>query len=434
MTTCLILVAGGYLLSESSLERYKAHKSKDLVECRFSLNLVEQKTLDLAISKINPRSLDLNNPYRISSKEFEELGEVNKRHAEREMLKAIKRLRETTIIKHDPRMGILKGFGVISKFEFFYSKNQRSAQCDIWFEEELRDDLLAQKKFSEKELGICFKIRGKWTYKIYELMNQWVASGKCRYGYAEFREILGVPPNSYKNYSDFFRRILNPAIDEIDSVTDLHVRSDLKLVLDHEGKKVPGLIEFLIRKEPPRDIGESKKKKKGRKPKKEKESLTNLSDHLDRIFAKDLQEKLVELGVMHLSKLKDEGITEEIWKKTFEEEPSQEPRHLITTARRLVKTHSLSKKKQELDKKLGLIVDENKKWWDENGKNFDINGNSNGAYLQPDRGGVILFNDENFRDKVEKFRKGGNDEWDGDERREMKSLIGGTSERRKKKD
>jgi hypothetical protein len=73
-------------MSEKGIERFKTHKSKDLVECRFSLNLVEQKTLDLAISKINPRSKELKNPYRISAKEFEELGDVEKRHAERVLL------------------------------------------------------------------------------------------------------------------------------------------------------------------------------------------------------------------------------------------------------------------------------------------------------------------------------------------------------------
>jgi plasmid replication initiation protein len=404
----------------SDIEKFKSHKSKELVECRFSLGIIEQKTLDLAISKINPKSEELQNPYVFYSHEFEDLAGITSDHSGGKVLKVMKRLRETTILKQDRVKGSITGFGLITKFKLRQSSSSKSIKCEVWFDDELKADLLAQQKYSEKELGVCFKISGKWTYKIYEILNQWKASGKCKYGYLEFRDMIGLATNSYTHYSDFRKRILKPAVAEIDDVTNISVEFDILLVKDAFNKNIPDEIEFFIRTSPPKHDGE-RVRKKGRK-RKEKVETSQVYDHLDDIYPKDLQDRLLQLGVTNLKTLKDDGLTSDIWTHTLNEEPSKQPHHLVTTAKRIrdqvIATNASTDKLTEKED----ITKRNQEYWKASKHLYPSIINRAEETIIHATGGhnAILFSDPDFLQLIEVFKVQVDEEkrLSGDDRRQ----------------
>lgn len=394
---------------KKSLPAYVAHKGKNLTEARYSLDLVEQKTLDLAISKVNPNSNELVNPYTVKASELIELNELDEnRYAGRAILKAAKKLRETTIMIHNEDKNTLIGVGLITKFEYIYEKkdSEKNVVLKIFFDEELKGELLYNAKaYQAKKLGGAFKLRGKWSYRLYDIMNQWKASGKCSYEYKDFREMLGVPETSYKDYKDLLKRVIKPSIKEINEVSDMNL--DFNLLFSHgispeTGKTIgfPYKFEFSI--SPSKATKQDNlKRKRGRKSKSSSDdSQSVLSDHMDEIYSADIQEKLTRLGVVHLNKLKEEGITEDIWKLTFAEEPSDEPRHLVTTARRIKDQKSMVLEQSKSDD----IIEKNKEFWDNNSHKYSGLMAST-AYIQSNSGDIIKWNDDDFGNKLSPFLK-----------------------------
>lgn len=393
---------------KKSLPSYIAHKGKNLTEARYSLDLVEQKTLDLAISKVNPNSNELINPYTVKASELIELNELDEnRYAGRAILKAAKKLRETTIMIHNEDKNTLIGVGLITKFEYIYEKkdSEKNVVLKIFFDEELKGELLYNAKaYQAKKLGGAFKLRGKWSYRLYDIMNQWKASGKCSYEYKDFREILGVPEGSYKDHKDLLKRVIRPSIKEINEVSDMNLEFNLLFshgISPETGKTIgfPHKFEFMIIPSKA-TIQDNSKRKRGRKPKLIEDNQSVLSDHMDQIYPTEMQDKLTKLGIVHLNKLKSEGITEEIWNLTFAEEPSDEPRHLVTTARRIKDQRSILPEQAESNE----LINSNKKYWEENSHKYSGLMAST-AYIQSNSGDIIKWIDDDFENKLRPFLK-----------------------------
>ena len=393
---------------KTALANYIAHKGKNLTEARYSLDVVEQKVLDLAISKVNPNSKELMNPYTITAKELAELSEIEDEvYVKRRILKAAKKLRETTILMHNKEEMVITGIGVISSFEYYYKniKSDEGAVLKICFDEALKNELLYNAEaFQAKKLGGSFRLKGKWSYRIYDLLHQWKAAGRCSYKYQEFREIIGVPKEMYKEHRFLMLRVVNPAIKEINDVSDIYVEHDLLMkdgISSETMKKIkyPSLLEFKIKPSKPVSL-DNTKRKKGRKPKLVEDNQSVLSDHMDAIYSADMQEKLTRLGVVHLNKLKEEGITEEIWNLTFAEEPSGEPRHLVTTARRIKDQRSIVLEQSKSDD----LITKNKEFWEvHSGKYSGLMAST--AYIQSNSGDIIKWNDDKFENKLSPFLK-----------------------------
>ena len=393
---------------KSNLPNYVAHKGKNLTEARYSLNVVEQKVLDLAISKVNPNSTELMNPYKIKASELSELSDLDDyNYANRAILKAAKSLRETTIVLHNERERRLIGIGLISRFEYVYERldSDKNAVLEVFFDEALKPELLYNAKaYQEKKLGGAFRLKGKWSYRLYDIMNQWKAAGKCVYKYYDLRGMLGVPEESYSEHRDLLKRVIRPAVKEINEVSDLNVEFSLLFCDGFSSETMkkqiqPDSFEFKIYPSRPK-IDKASSRKKGRKTKTSDDSQSVLSDHMDQIYSVEMQEKLTKLGVVHLNKLKEEGITEEIWNLTFAEEPSDEPRHLVTTARRIKDQRSVVLEQSKSDD----LITKNKEFWENNSHKYSGLMAST-AYIQSNSGDIIKWNKDDFENKLRLFLK-----------------------------
>lgn len=63
----------------------------------------------------------------------------------------------------------------------------------------------------------------KYSIRLYELLAQWRSVGKIEYDIEEFRLKLGVDPTEYSHISNFKKRVLDHAVQQINTHTDLAV-------------------------------------------------------------------------------------------------------------------------------------------------------------------------------------------------------------------
>ena len=66
--------------------------------------------------------------------------------------------------------------------------------------------------------------KSKYSIRLYELVLKWVVTGKTeKYEIEEFRNKIGVTPEEYSHLGDFKKRVIEVAIKEINSKTDIKV-------------------------------------------------------------------------------------------------------------------------------------------------------------------------------------------------------------------
>ena len=107
-----------------------------------------------------------------------------------------------------------------------------------------------KENFTTFQLHMALSLDGKYAKRIYEMMSQYKNMGEFRIELAELKRRLALldekaGTEQYKNWSDFERRILEPAQREINEKTDLRFTYELSKT----GRKV-GAIRFIIKQGP----------------------------------------------------------------------------------------------------------------------------------------------------------------------------------------
>jgi hypothetical protein len=70
----------------------------------------------------------------------------------------------------------------------------------------------------------------KYSIALYELVCLRINLQTCveAFSVERFRELLGVPPGAYADGQDFRRKVIDPAVLEVNSLSDMHVDIDLR--------------------------------------------------------------------------------------------------------------------------------------------------------------------------------------------------------------
>lgn len=80
---------------------------------------------------------------------------------------------------------------------------------------------------------MTYAMTSKYAISLYEMVCLRINLNTCveRFTIERFRELVGVPPNSYADGQDFRRKVIEPAVLEVNRLSDLHV--DIELVRKH---------------------------------------------------------------------------------------------------------------------------------------------------------------------------------------------------------
>lgn len=88
--------------------------------------------------------------------------------------------------------------------------------------------LFEGKPYSETEYYYLVMFTSQYAERLYEILKSFDFKNLIDFDIGDLRARLAVPPTQYQNYADFSRRILTPAINDINEFTDLSVSSHEK--------------------------------------------------------------------------------------------------------------------------------------------------------------------------------------------------------------
>lgn len=109
---------------------------------------------------------------------------------------------------------------------------------------------MLESNFTTYEVHQISHLASKYAIRMYELMIQWKNTGGKvpSFTLEDFRQKLGLETHEYKNMSDFKKRVLHPAIKQINEHTNIQIEMPYQQV--KTGRVVSGFnFEFNIKKE-----------------------------------------------------------------------------------------------------------------------------------------------------------------------------------------
>lgn len=210
-------------------------KANSIIQARYDLDLLEQKVILYAVSKIE-KEQDRFNIIQIDIREFTKLIDTTvKRYTEfREI--ANKLMDRKVALSDRPNLDVRW----LSSSEYI-----GNGVIELEFSEKLVPYLLQLKKrFTRYKLRNILYLKNKYSIRLYELLKSFEGLGARDFKLEEFREILMLG-DKYPKFKDLNKWILKPAMKEINEQTDILVELD-KI---KDGRKVIGIRYSIQNKE-----------------------------------------------------------------------------------------------------------------------------------------------------------------------------------------
>jgi hypothetical protein len=94
----------------------------------------------------------------------------------------------------------------------------------------LRAALARSNRWGRVRCEVTYAMTSKYAIALYELVCLRINLHTCidHFTMERFRELMGVPPNAYADGQDFKRKVIEPAVLEVNKLSDLHVDIELK--------------------------------------------------------------------------------------------------------------------------------------------------------------------------------------------------------------
>jgi len=94
----------------------------------------------------------------------------------------------------------------------------------------LRAALARSNRWGRVRCEVTYAMASKYSIALYELVCLRINLQTCveAFPVERLRELLGVPPGAYADGQDFKRKVIDPAVLEVNSLSDMHVDVDLR--------------------------------------------------------------------------------------------------------------------------------------------------------------------------------------------------------------
>lgn len=206
-------------------------KQNDLIrKTKYDLSSQEQKLLLYVISKIKPEDTDLSG-YEIDLSNLCEVCGIQKQAKTfRDFVQILKSLADNSFLADFGR-----GWGIhrwLNSVYFPETAGMSKVQLEhvipkkavVGFDPELKPFLLYLKQnYTSYQLGFVLAMKSKYAIRLYEILKSYLYLGVYEPSVEELRELLQVV--GYDMYNGFKKRVLSPAIDEINRFTDMNVNA-----------------------------------------------------------------------------------------------------------------------------------------------------------------------------------------------------------------
>lgn len=233
-------------MNEIDIQRnYCVIKANQIIQkSRFGLSLSEQKTIAYICSMIKKSSQPGEQPYQLAydfnirdyCKVLGIAAPCGKDYTE--IKNILQGLRNKSMwVETEPDCETLMGWLSYAKV---FKKN---GVAKIKIDEEMAPFLFDLKeKFTSYNLINVLAMKSAYSVRLYEILKSYEFRRRIKFELSELKKILMAENSSYNDFSSFRKRVLEPAVNEINELADIFVETELF----HERKKVIA-IEFKIK-------------------------------------------------------------------------------------------------------------------------------------------------------------------------------------------
>lgn len=200
-------------------------KANKLIEAKGRLSVVEQKLLATLISEIRIDDKDFK-VYKLDIKEISEFMNLNSNAVYEQLKLAARNLRNKEIVIENTNEEGKKSFlvtGLLSSAKY----KEGEGDLEVYIDPNLKPYLIAIKgeetPFTKYMIKNILKLNSSYSIRLYEILKQWEKVRTKKFEVEKLKEMLGANADSYNIFSEFERRVLKPAKNEINEHTDIFV-------------------------------------------------------------------------------------------------------------------------------------------------------------------------------------------------------------------
>lgn len=215
-------------------------KDNALIEASYTLGLAEQRLILLAIieARETGEGIDHNSLLRIPAHSYADQFGIDKNNSYEIIKDASKGLFDRYVTYHDknPKNGADRSFHCRWVDKIGYEKANGTVYMRF------TSDVVPlitrlEEQFTSYELEQVANLDSSYAIRLYELVIQWRSTGKTpKFELQNFRKQLGVEPSQYKTMSNFKKFVLDFAVQQINTHTDITVKYDQH----KEGRSIVG--------------------------------------------------------------------------------------------------------------------------------------------------------------------------------------------------
>ena len=216
---------------------YKVVKDNLLIQkAQTNLSKTEQKLLNYLISLVKPDDEDFK-PYLIKKTDFAVLAELDASNIDRGFKKIAKEAKEKIFWFEDDKSG-----KYVNWFDLEILKQRGYIQISL--DPKIKKYIIGlQSNFTEYELYNIMALSTKYAITLYEFLKSYQYAGKIEIDVENFKSHIGALSATFDRFSEVKRRILDPALDDINQKTDLDIEykcldSKKKIIKTMQGHKV----------------------------------------------------------------------------------------------------------------------------------------------------------------------------------------------------
>ena len=227
-------------------------KSNNLIEAKYNFDIWEMRLFLMLISQIRRDDQDFGT-YRIYYRDIAKTFGLNMRRGYAEIRESAKNLLDKkfyvdTVVDGFHRQDIyhiIRKINVLKEGQEGKAGVENQEFIDVKIEDEMKPLLLQlQRSFTTYDFENITNL-GLHSIRIYELLKQYESIGHRTLAFEEMKTMFELE-DKYPLFANFFAKVINPSVKEINKHTDLFVSKMDKI---KEGKKTVALrFEFKVQK------------------------------------------------------------------------------------------------------------------------------------------------------------------------------------------
>lgn len=209
------------------VEKTNIVQANHLIENRPRMSLHETRLLITIIGMINKEDKEFK-LLEIPVREFADLWDIDENSAYSQIKGALRGLRnkEFFIEGVNPKTGKMRF--LTASYITLATYEEGAGYATVEISEAFKPYLLELKKnYTLYGLHNVLTLNSVNAIRTFELLKQYETIGHREFGIDEYKKFLGIE-NKYPNLNDLKRFVLNPAMDEINQNTDIHVTYETK--------------------------------------------------------------------------------------------------------------------------------------------------------------------------------------------------------------